>query len=283
MFTNIDNIDAEEYIMVIHTNFEVFEKKIKIHPKITRYIAVSKESAKAFENITGIKPEVIYNPISLNKPRKVLKLISATRLTKEKGINEMEYLANLIEKENIPYIWLCLTDKESRLKSKGIIFKEPELDISSYIAEADYLVQLSKPNVEGYSYTINEALKLGIPIISTEQSVYEELGIKNGVHGYIGDIKKIDIKEIYNKKYEFKYTPPKSEWRKELVKGKSKKEKNKMYIVEANDKCKNGFLDLENNIMRYTGDRWNVDYFRLKELMGENLKGKCYVKVVEEI
>lgn len=86
----LNNTEAEEYIFVIHADYKN-QKNLRFipHPKITRYIAVSKEVAKNFEEITGIKAEVSYNPIILEKPKKVLNLISATRLTEEKGRDRM--------------------------------------------------------------------------------------------------------------------------------------------------------------------------------------------------
>ena len=86
----LNNTEAEEYIFVIHADYQN-QKNLRFvaHPKINRYIAVSKEAAKNFEEVTGIKAEVSYNPIMLEKPKKVLNLISATRLTEEKGRDRM--------------------------------------------------------------------------------------------------------------------------------------------------------------------------------------------------
>ena len=82
----LNNTEAEEYIFVIHADYKNQKNLVfKEHPKINRYIAVSKEVAKNFEEVTGHKAEVSYNPVFLDKPRRVLNLISATRLTEEKG------------------------------------------------------------------------------------------------------------------------------------------------------------------------------------------------------
>jgi glycosyltransferase involved in cell wall biosynthesis len=41
----------------------------------------------------------------------------------------------------------------------------PRLDIRDYIADADYLVQLS--DTEAWSYSVLESLSLGTPVITT--------------------------------------------------------------------------------------------------------------------
>ena len=48
----IDNVEAEEYIQISHCDFIEAQKigvKPNTHPKITKYIAVSKNACKSFE------------------------------------------------------------------------------------------------------------------------------------------------------------------------------------------------------------------------------------------
>ena len=52
-----------------------------------------------------------------------------------------------------------------------------------YIAEADYLVQLSSE--EAFCYSVVEALEIGTPVIVHPLPVFEELKIKDGKEGYI--------------------------------------------------------------------------------------------------
>ena len=54
---------------------------------------------------------------------------------------------------------------------------KPELDIRDYIADADYLIQLS--DTESYAYSIVEAACLGTPIIATKMPVLDEMNILN--------------------------------------------------------------------------------------------------------
>ena len=53
---------------------------------------------------------------------------------------------------------------------------KPRTDIRPYIAEADYVLQLSN-DMETYCYTINEALGYGKTIVTTPLSILKELPI----------------------------------------------------------------------------------------------------------
>ena len=228
----IDSVDAEEYIEVIHfvpTEYQL----VDIHPKITRYLGVSKLVCKEFTRLQGFPCELAYNPVEIDKPRKVLKLISATRLTLEKGKKRMIKLAEELDKAEIPYIWLVFTNDTDAIDNPNVIYRKPTLNIVDYIVMADYLVQLS--DKESFSISMNEALKLGVPIISTDLPVLKELGIQNGKQGYLldMDMKNIPIDDIYNKIPKVKYEPPKDTWDKYLIKSKStyEKECNKKHKV----------------------------------------------------
>lgn len=83
----IDSIEAKEYYQIIHADFEALKKKPLIHPKL-KYIGVSQIVCDSFKRLTGKDIELIYNPFIIEKPKPILKLISATRLTHEKRIRE---------------------------------------------------------------------------------------------------------------------------------------------------------------------------------------------------
>lgn len=105
----IDMIIADEYIQIIHANYKVQNYVPNIDKKVTSYYGVSKWVAKDYEELlrkSGVMKNVgvCYNPITIEKPKRVLKLISATRLTKEKGKERMIKLANLLVENEIPFI-----------------------------------------------------------------------------------------------------------------------------------------------------------------------------------
>lgn len=155
----LDNTQAKEYIFMIHADYKrQGNLRFIQHPKINRYIAVSNEAAKSFLEVTAIEPEVFYNPIVLEKPKKILNLISATRLTPEKGRERMILLGKKLNEANIPYLWTIFTNDSRRIDNPNMIFVEPRFDITNYIANADYLVQLS--DCETYCYSVVESLML---------------------------------------------------------------------------------------------------------------------------
>lgn len=241
----IDNVKANEYIQIVHGDYKAMNIKPNTHHKITKYFGVSKQVCKTFKEVTGFDCELVYNPIEIEKPKKVLNLISATRLTAEKGKNRIIKLAKLLEENNIPYLWTIFTDDTNSIKNPNIIYMKPKLDIINYIANADYLVQLS--DNEGYCYSVIESLCVGTPVIVTECPVFKELGIRNGENGFIldFDLDNINIKAIYESRLNFKYEPNNDTWYKYLAKGESQ------YQKKLKSKCKvqciEDFYDIENN------------------------------------
>ena len=118
-------------------------KTPRLHPKITKYIGVSQRVCDSFKELTGIDCELCYNPLSLDNPKKILHLISATRLTKEKGKDRMIKLGQFLNNAGIPYIWDVFTNDTLEINNPNIFYRKPVLNIVDYIVAADYLVQLS--------------------------------------------------------------------------------------------------------------------------------------------
>ena len=106
----IDNVKAKDYVLVIHGDYETMVQQNQLsfapdHSKITRYVGVSERACKGYTAITGKPCELCYNPFELETPKyKPLLLISATRLSKEKGKDRMIALANALDKKGIPYL-----------------------------------------------------------------------------------------------------------------------------------------------------------------------------------
>lgn len=230
----------KERVQFIHAVYSVAYGMGNFKPSelIDRYIAVSQTAADDFYNLTGLMPEVMYNPLYLEKPRKVLKLISATRIARDKGSiwEKMKILAKKLNAANIPFIWLVFTNsKDVTPDVKGVVFMPSELKITDYIAEADYLVQLSK--TEAFAYSIVEAMALGVPVLATNFAAAKEMGLKDGETGYIFNIEmdNIDVDKIYNHIPKFNYTIKNSnkEWEKLLGPKCKKKEEDKLVKVQC--------------------------------------------------
>ena len=219
--SRIDLFEADEVIQIIHADYEVQGLKPNLDERIKEHYAVSKSVAESYERISGVNVKVAYNPLTIEKPRKILKLISATRLTKEKGKERMIKLADALDKAGIPYEWRIFTNDSLPIPNENVIYMKPRLDIKNYIADADYLVQLS--DTEAWSYSVLESLCLKTPVIVTPIPCFEEMGIKSGVNGYIIDfnMKNIPIDDIYNKIPKADFKAPKDIYDKLLIDSKS--------------------------------------------------------------
>ena len=202
-----DLIKAKKYVFLAHANYEVEGRDV--YTEADEYYGVSKWVAKAYERLLkqqGVNKEVkvAYNPLTIEKPRKVLKLLSATRLSKEKGKDRMIKLANELSAQGIPFIWLVFTNDLDRIDNPNVIYMKPTLDIKDYMAMSDYVVQLS--DTEGCPYTPMEANSLGIPCIYTPVESMIEIGIQGYQVPF--DMKDIDVWKMYNDIPKVDWTPP---------------------------------------------------------------------------
>ena len=280
----IDNIEAERYYEIIHANYKDLGIRPNVHDKINEYIGVSQSVCDVFTELTGLPCTLCYNPITIEKPKRVLYLISATRLTAEKGKNRILKLAKALDDAEIPYIWTIFTNDTRAIQHPRIIFMEPQLNIRDYIAKADYTVQLS--DTEAYCYTMIESLLLNVPVIVTPWACLKELNITND-YGFIlpFDMTNIPVDEIYNKKFNFKYNLKPDNWNQilELSKSTYKEELNSIYTVEALSAYQNNKLvDAELGHIPEPGEIWDVSKERFDLLAGENKRGIQFVKLVNK-
>lgn len=280
----IDNIEAEKYYEIIHANYRDLGVRPNVHDKINEYIGVSQSVCDVFTELTGLPCTLCYNPITIEKPKRVLYLISATRLTAEKGKNRILKLAKALDDAEIPYIWTIFTNDTRAIQHPRIIFMKPQLNIRDYIAKADYTVQLS--DTEAYCYTMIESLLLNVPVIVTPWDCLKELNITNE-YGFIlpFDMTNIPVNEIYNKKFNFKYNLKPDNWDKilELSKSTYKEELNNIYTVEALSTYQNNKLvDAELGHIPEPGEIWDVSKERFDLLAGENKRGIQFVKLVNK-
>ena len=187
-----------DYIRAKETGF-VYEK----WHKTTEYVAVGKHVTSIFKKLyPKEKVTTIYNILDeKQETHHILKLISATRVSKEKGYDRMLKLAQALKEHNIKFRWIIFTDLELYQQKpfdlEEIVYMKASHDIFDYIVEADYGVQLS--DTEGYCYFVNECLQYGTPVISTNYpSSYES--IEDGINGYLlnMDLSNLDIEKIVN-------------------------------------------------------------------------------------
>jgi glycosyltransferase involved in cell wall biosynthesis len=268
----IDNVEAKHYFHVIHCDYKNVWFKPILHPKFDTYIAVSKQAGESFKELTGIDYELIYNPVAIDIPKVEkyndgkLHIISATRLTKEKGLLRMKKMAKLLEDNNIDYVWEVYTNKVREVVGKNVIYKDPKFNIVEEIAKADYLVQLS--NCEAFCYSIVESLMVGTPIIATDLPVLKELGIRNDFEGYILDfnMQNVPIDQIKEKSLKVAYKCPKSNWGKYLKETSDYNPNDKIKV-----RTKKGFYLLDEDIDTIRGQEIEITKERASYLEAKDL------------
>ena len=222
----IDNIEAEEYIQLIHAMFKTQKIQPRICDKITKYFCVSKSAGEEWEELTGIKCKQVRNPLQIIEEEKkpVLYLISGTRLTPEKGKDRIIKLANLLDEADINYLWIIFTNDTNVIDNPSIIYARPNLNIRPILASIKgkgYGVQLS--DCEGDCYFTRECEALGIPLLVTPIPSFKEQGLVDGKNCYYlpFNMENIDINKIVNKIPEYEgYIKPDG-WDKEIIKDKS--------------------------------------------------------------
>lgn len=266
-------VEAEEKYHIIHCDYSKVNFAPFVYPDF-KYIAVSKLAKKSFEEKTGLIAELIYNPVVIKKhnvPKlnDKLHLISATRLTAEKGAERINKLATMLDKAGVNYEWDIYTNKQYRWNSKNIVWKQPKLDLSKEIEESTYLVQLS--DHESFGLSVAESLMLGTPVIVTDILAFHEIGCKHGINAIICDLdmKNINISMIQKGLSTFKYQPPKSEWNKYL---------NKESNYNAEDKIKVRIIKrlydmVEDKHYRY-GEEAYMKKWRVSELECQDIVEK---------
>lgn len=237
----IDYIIADEIIDVVHANLYLQDFDIPQHPKISRYLGVSESVCNGFrkqckkKGIKNLKIDTCYNPIEIRpqEDKQALLLVSATRLTREKGLERMQVLASELDRQNIPYIWLVFTYEKDMIQNKHVVYMPPTLDIRPFLKMATYVVQLSSS--EGYCYTILESLMLGTPVIVTDLETFNEMGIENGKNGYILplDMGEIPTKDIYEHIPKFVYKKKNDEYKKYLSTGETHYEEVKTMKIKV--------------------------------------------------
>lgn len=267
---------------VIHGDYEnkAYTIKPPVHDRIYKYVAITKYIYDSFKKITGKENIILsYNPLTIEKDKNKLVLISATRLSPVKGKNRMIMLANELDKQGIDYIWYIFTNDKKEINNKNVIYMKSRLDISHWLKQADYLVQLS--DTEGLSYSINEALYRNIPVIVTPLPYLKEIGIEDGINAYILNFDCSNIEELVSKlqnKLTFEFKKLKDEYDHILIKSESHYEEDKKMKVRVKCKLKGGYDDIKLKRHINEDEEYIVDFER-----AEYLKENNAVEILEEI
>lgn len=220
---NIDAIDdfkADEYIQIIHADFtsECLQAWLRTStnykdPRITKRYAVSINNAQSFMKVMGEQVDVLYNPLVLENEPRVMTLLSAQRLTSEKGGKRLEEMVRALDYSGVPYVWHIFSNQRLSVNSPNVMYHEPNLVVRNWIKYADYTVLLS--DTEGFPYTAYESLCLGTPLIITRLPMLPDLGA-NETNSIVldFDMSNLDVAEIYKRagKFKFKYEQKPDGW-----------------------------------------------------------------------
>lgn len=272
----IKDVEAKEIIQTFHADYICRHLNPCFDKRITKRLGVADNTTKGIREHYdwAADIETMYNPYTPKKPKKVLNLISATRLTAEKGFKRMVRFADALDEAGIPFHWTIYTDKPQKFENKSVAIMPHRLDILGFIANADYLVQLS--DTEGYSYSLVEALSVGTPVICTAFAVAEEQGIVNGKTGFIlpMDMSEIPVEAIYRGVKPFKCKPRESHYEEIFVSGEAE------YAVRADDdvpvRAKQTYRDIELNSIIKNGEQ-----LTMKRNRADYLESMGLVEILE--
>ena len=272
----IDHVQAKRIIQTFHADYICRHLNPCFDERITDRFCVADNTTKGIREHFDWAKDIVtmYNPYTPKKPRKVLKLVSATRLTPEKGYDRMVNLAGQLDAAGIPFHWLVFTDSNRAFPNRNVTVMPPRMDILDFIADADYLVQLS--DTEGYSYSIVEALSVGTPVIVTDIPVAAEQGVENGKTGFIlpFDMSDVPVDAIYKGLKRFTCTPRESHYEKVLAKGKVKYAQEHKDIVTVQAIMR--YHDLELGRVVDKGETLDVKLERADVLIQKGLAGMVW-------
>ena len=174
------NVKADKVIRMCHACKT--DPSWKIPKDYDELLYVSQAAADSFDDPDG---KVMHN-INVQKTKDTMILVSAIRLpAPDKGDIEqrMRTLADMLNAADIPFIWLNFSSGGIQNPPKHFYNMGVTFDMPSILKMATYSVLLS--DSECWPYAALESLMTKTPVICTPFKSAFEMGIKDGVNGYI--------------------------------------------------------------------------------------------------
>ena len=240
----IDDLICDDIYFVCHAIFQECGYKLELHPRIKGTITVSEYAKKRYEELSNVPCEVSYNPISKDRMKRPVILMSAFRANDPvKGMGRVRNFAQHLDaycaKHGTRYLWFIFSNKPNiEADSDNVVIIPPRNDVRSLMPIADWGVTLSN-DMETYCYTNVEFLMHNVPIITTPLTVADELKMDSSMRVILNyDLSNVEevVDAVFNRKMKFSYEPPEDRWDEILEKGKPQKYKNdiKTVLVRAN-------------------------------------------------
>lgn len=174
------NVKADKVIRMCHACKT--DPSWKIPKDYDELLYVSQAAADSFDDPDG---KVMHN-INVQKTKDTMILVSAIRLpAPDKGDIEqrMRTLADMLNAADISFIWLNFSSGGIQNPPKHFYNMGVTFDMPSILKMATYSVLLS--DCECWPYAALESLMTKTPVICTPFESAFEMGIKDGVNGYV--------------------------------------------------------------------------------------------------
>lgn len=221
------NIEAEHIYPFIHAIYDTREQIGDI-PKHDKIFAVSKVAGDRFTELTGVPATVVYNPVNVDKKGDPLIFGVFSRLSQEKGKERIIYLLEKLRAYNKPFLMFIFTDLPFEYDDNRVVFIKPTLDRIGWMEKMDYIVQLS--STEAGCLTMQEALKIGKPLIITKLPILKEFGVNESNAKILEfDMSNLDIDDLWNIPKVNWHEPVSKEWE-DIMKKKVFRERNTVEI-----------------------------------------------------
>jgi glycosyltransferase involved in cell wall biosynthesis/uncharacterized protein YlbG (UPF0298 family) len=264
-----DNVTATSgnYYDMYHTDYDAMQWQCPLHPKTTMAICVSEVVKKAFTKYHPNTPcVVIPNLIKLDEEQEVknpfttkgLKLITASRLSWEKGYSRMKIKAKKMNEKKEDFEWLVFTNDLPDEDIPNFKFMKPVHNVTDFFKFADYYVTCT--NTEADSYSTKQALYKGLPIITTNYpSIYEQ-GFVDGKTGYVLEMDMKNLEEVIDKMKNIPKVKP------------IKPNHAKKWESLLGEEKKSDYVYCENEPIEQIEDKWIVTYKWVKDDAGQRVE-----------
>lgn len=174
----LNKFKAKRYYQVIHAMYKTNKIAPRLNKRFDAYVCVSDIVKQEFQELTNIpdsKLMVSHNPLTMTKEEAKPKLLIGffTRITWEKGLNQMKELIRRLDQEDVNYLCLIYTNEACGIKSDNVLVHRALVNnVRQVMATMDVVGQLSK--CEGDNYTTKEAKMCGCKLLLSDIETFKE-------------------------------------------------------------------------------------------------------------